>query len=417
MQTLTNEEANLEGFKKMHTVPEEPVLHVTRRAELRSALRELNPASLGNKFAEAHLEGNPDCSLKPGEVQQKWPACGPTRPKSPRFSSRLPRAILREEPQTADFSSRSKQPTAVAVDGQRGHQHDEDVFVRLSRACKTTHDKNNDNKSVEQSYEEMKRNLIARYKGRTIPREFHLSVTNSARFAANKLGRTGSEPRIRYNKGSKSDALQRVPNGRTEPEPFNLASLKLHEEAVARHQAQLAQEETRVTAQRCYRALPLRQDMLDGPTFIPVLLPPEHSVTIPDEQYCTHSDERAIRRAEFDEHTQKRLQDEAAAREAAAAAREHAEEERLRVEWNTHMFRARAMPDFDAIRQRNSMAERPCGLRPTSPHTPANLTKTRNCQFSQVPAKPPHGALLPSQPILEETSVITGFSNLTFEDA
>jgi hypothetical protein len=184
------------------------------------------------------------------------------------------------------------------------------------------------------------------YSGHTIPKEFALT-TRSRAGAAQQERRPLQE--------SKSVNLQDYNPHGTVPKPFRLKSAVLHEAAVARRRAFLEREDRELQERRRYKAIPLCQDMLDGPTFMPTLPLPEDSVTVPYENYCTASAERAEIRADFEEHTKARIAEEEEFAAKAAAAREASAERKRRSEYEAKKFRARPVPSQYALRQNTSL--------------------------------------------------------------
>jgi hypothetical protein len=207
----------------------------------------------------------------------------------------------------------------------------------------------------------------------TVTKEFSLSVSNVTRFAP----RPASAPVLRP-RAQNSVALEYKPS-RTVPQPFKLKSVELHDAAAARFAQQQRIDEQALEAKRRYQAVPLRADMLDGPTFVPTLAPPDQVVTVANGSFCRQSDVRAECRAAFDAHTRERLVTEEGERERAAAVRAAAQERERRTTFREQCFRANPVPSFEMV----EIPKGPPAWEPTSPHTPHLSTKQRSRSASR----------------------------------
>lgn len=163
--------------------------------------------------------------------------------------------------------------------------------------------------------------------------------------------------------------------GRTVPKPFQLKSVELHDAAIVKFEEQKHRDSIRLEEKRRFRAVPLRADMLEGPTFIPTLAPPELVVTETDGSFCRASDVRAESRAEFEAQNRERIERETVAKAAAEAANEALLERKRVEEYNEKRFRARPLPLFRP--EDSVLPPVPAPLPPTSPHTPYLATRSR----------------------------------------
>jgi hypothetical protein len=323
------------------TRPRGPVLEKANRALLRAAA----PSSPARAP-----------SLPKLAARQEWPGPNLTRPVSPHFAPRRPSRVV---PYRTDVAH-SQRPRRTS--SQPGT---ENVFDRLTLPKARV---------VDASASESKPRGSTVYTGRTIPKEFALSISNHPSYNAGLSRNRASESKFSRTRKPFTDIQNFDPNARTVPAPFDLKSVELHDRARARWQIEQKRVERELDERRKYRALPLRKELLEGPTFVPVLGVPEESVTVPDEDFCTNSDARAATRAQFDMYTAARLDNEAKLMALSNAAREKAEEERRRALWISHAFRARGVPASHYEIDHPPVPSPP--YPPTSPHTPGVLRRT-----------------------------------------
>jgi hypothetical protein len=326
------------------TRPRGPVLETANRASLRAAA----PSSPARAP-----------SLPKLAARQEWPGPNLTRPVSPHFAPRRPSRVM---PGKTDFAP-SQRPRRTSP-----RPGTENVFDRLALPkVRVVH--------ASTSESNPRGNASTVYTGRTIPKEFALSISNHPNYNAGLSRNRASESQLARTRKPFTDIRNFDPNARTVPAPFDLKSVELHDRARARWQIEQERLERELDERRKYRAVPLRKELLEGPTFVPVLGVPEDSITVPDDDFCTNSDARAATRAQFDMNTAARLENEANLMGLANAAREKAEEERRRAMWVSHAFRARGVPASHYEIDHPPVSSPP--YRPTSPHTPVVLRRTQ----------------------------------------
>lgn len=186
--------------------------------------------------------------------------------------------------------------------------------------------------------------------------------------------RTASNPSALRERSQNVPSQSYVP-GRTVPKPFRLMSVELHDAATAKFEERVKRESVLMDQKRRYHAVPLRADMLEGPTFQPTLAPPDQVVTVAEDSFCRQSDMRAASRADFEERTKARIEEDDAAKQEAAAAREAKLEHQRLAQYNERRFRARPAPKFRE--EDATLPPVPPPLAPTSPHTPHFAPRTR----------------------------------------
>jgi Targeting protein for Xklp2 (TPX2) domain len=375
-----------------HTVPHAPTLSTTSRS------RKYVAFNMGETLADGGSEEVPAPRAAP-----VWSGAG-TIPRPPSFSARrLPQSvnIACQQVATPSKPSRSVEERRAAFERLTRPRQPPAAVTRIAnpmgpftRKSSTPAIRGEDRRAIFERLTRPRLNppqeigfaenatvgtgptaqvaaSVARYNARpTATRGFPHSGPDSSRFSV----RTASNPTVLQSRRQNVPATQYVP-GRTVPRPFRLKSVELHDAAMAKFEQQVKRESALLEQKRRYQAVPLREDMLKGPTFEPKFAPQDQIVTVPEEDFCCRSDMRALSRAEFEERTRARVEEDERAKREAAAAREELFEQQLAAKYQVQRFRARPVPTFHLSAA--TLPRLPPSLPPTSPHTPHLSTRFR----------------------------------------
>lgn len=132
------------------------------------------------------------------------------------------------------------------------------------------------------------------------------------------------------------------PLGRTVPRPFPLQGVNKHEEVVEslQRRQQLAEAEERRS--RMFEPVPLREEILEGPTFIPSRSDP-NLLTDP-VSLLPDAEQRSKRTLAYLAGQRERMEEMERRKTQAAREREDRELEDIEREWQQRRFKARPMP-------------------------------------------------------------------------
>lgn len=218
---------------------------------------------------------------------------------------------------------------------------------------------------------------------RTVPEPFKLSTSNKAATpptlgkprASFKARLMPNFEEINQKCSARGDWSANRRKG-TIPDPFQLRSEILHENALRKIEEAERAREASEKEKRIFKARPLDEDMLQGPLFLPTL---NHEHTVVTDGTEMHSEQRALERAKYEEERRKREEEEKERREIVERERQREEERKLQEERKANAFKARLLPLSHFHPDMPDTQVRPG----TSPHTPALRTMARAKSFKE----------------------------------